>query len=281
MRKWLPTSRAGLALFFLLLGLVVLFQARRTYLHYAKRPIEAVHREAKASAGTAVQATIKELRSKLEKTQVGRNRYAVAADKNLFSPNRRAWQPPAPKVPEATDKNQDQPAAPAATRRDVILYGTYIAGGQRKAILQFSRLGRKLQRLAEGEEARDEKRPNGLSYTLVKVEPRQVVLKDSRGQEFAVGLYDNKRRRPLKTVAAAKPKITVEQTRAPAAASPRAAASPPAGTSSPAASRASAKTGLSGRQIHKLPAAEKEALVKQGVLKKFSTPFGPVYRRAK
>jgi hypothetical protein len=132
-----------------------------------------------------------------------------------------------------------------------------------------------MQRLAEGEEARDEKRPNGLSYTLVKVEPRKVVLKDSRGQEFAVGLYDNKRRRPLKTVAAAKPKITVEQTRAPAAASPR------AGTSSPAASRASAKTGLSGRQIHKLPAAEKEALVKQGVLKKFSTPFGPVYRRAK
>jgi hypothetical protein len=269
MRKWLPTSRAGLALVFLLLGLGVLFNARRTYLHYAEKPIEAVHREASASAGTAVQAKIKELRSKLEKDRVGASRYSVAAEKNLFSPSRRAWQPPAPKKAPAPAKAEKKPA-PVTARRDVVLYGTYIAGGMRKAVLHFSRFGHKMRRLAEGEEARDEKRPNQLSYTLLKVEPRQVVLKDSRGQEFTVGLYDNKRRRPLKTAAAAKPKITVEQAKAP----------PPAAGAAPAAKRSSGGK-LTAKTLRKLSPAKKEALVQQGVLKKFSTPFGPVYKRAK
>ncbi len=270
MRKWLPTSRAGLALLFLFLGLGVLVNARRTYLHYAERPIETLRLGSGAGAQTAVQATIKELKSKLEKSKVGAGRYAVAAEKNLFSPDRRAWQPPTPEAP-AGKTEEVKEAKPAPTRRDVILYGTYIAGGRKKAVLRFTRLGRKSWRLAEGEEARDENRPNGLVYTLVKVEARKVTIKDSRNRQFEVGLYDNKRRRPIKTVAAAQPKITVEQAKAPM---PTAAPAARAGTS-PAA------RGISSAAIRKLPAAKKDALVEQGVLKKFSTPFGPVYRRVK
>jgi hypothetical protein len=267
MRKWLPTSRAGLALFFLLLGLVVLFQARRTYLHYAKRPIKTVHREAKASAGTAVQATIKELRSKLEKSKVGRNRYAVAAEKNLFSPYRRAWHPPTPEAP-APPKKVEEKTAPV--RRDVILYGTYIAGSQKKAILRFARFRKGYRRLAEGEEARDEGRKGGVSYTLLKVEARKVVLKDSRGREFEIGLYDNKRRRPAKTTTRAKPQITVEKAKAPVINS--ASAGTKGGSPGPG------PKALSSQSLRKLPPSKKEALVKQGVLRKISTPFGTVYR---
>jgi hypothetical protein len=107
-----------------------------------------------------------------------------------------------------------------------------------------------------------------------------VVLKDDRGNEFEVSLYDNKKRRPARTVATKQPNIRVE----------KAAPHPPTAASKTGRSHAKAQPvgrpgtsvrALTAREIRKMSREDKEALVSQGVLQKLNTPFGPVYRRAK
>jgi hypothetical protein len=137
--------------------------------------------------------------------------------------------------------------------------------------------------VAEGEEAQDRDRGNPPrrnlpTYKVVKVEARKVTLKDERGQEFTVSLYDNKSRRPVKTVNQKSIKVNK-------AAVPQKAAriiTSAAGTSGTGTSGSTGKTGapaLTSRQIRKLSVEEKDALVAKGVLKKHNTPFGPVYQR--
>ncbi len=284
MSKWLPTSRAGLAFLFLFLGLVILFFDRQTYRHYAGAEIKGEHKELPAKAGTAVQATIKELRSKLEKSRIGAQRYAVAADKNLFSPERKAWRPPAPKPKPEAGQSKEAPPVAAPTRRDVVLYGTYIAGKQKKAILYFKRFRKGHLRLAEGEEARDgderaASRPGSPVYKVLKVEARSVVLQDARGREFTIGLYDNKKRRPAKTVN--KANIKVEKAVVPKPGAIKTGKSGGRPGTVAGKSTSGSEPVLTARDIRKLSREDKEALVAKGVLKKLSTPFGPVYKRVR
>jgi len=277
MIKWAP-SRAGLSLFFLALALLVLVFDRYTYKRYSSVEITASQKHGAVAAGTTVQATIKELVSKLDKPRVEVSRYAVTADRNLFSSVRKAWHAPAPQ-PVAAEKKED-PKAPVAApvRRDVVLYGTYISGKTRKAMLHFKRFRKGQMLVAEGEEAQDQDRGNPPrrnlpTYKVVKVEARKVTLKDERGQEFTVNLYDNKSRRPVKTVN--KKSIKVDK-----AAVPQKAAR--ITTSAASTSGSTGKTGapaLTSRQIRKLSVEEKDALVAKGALKKHNTPFGPVYQR--
>lgn len=282
MIKWAP-SRAGLSLFFLALALVVLVFDRQTYKHYSGAEIVASARKAAPAAGATVQTTIKDLTSKLTKPRVEAARYAVAADKNLFSASRKAWHAPAP--PPAVAKNDAAPKtpAPAPTRRDVVLYGTYISGKTRKAMLHFKRFRKGQMLVAEGAEAKDEESGNSSRrrtpvYTLLKVEAKKVILKDEHGSEFTVNLYDNKKRRPVKTVN--KASIKVDKSAAPqksAKVTVAPAGAPPLGVVK--SSRKSGGPALSARQIRKLSVEEKDALVTKGVLKKHNTPFGPVYKR--
>jgi hypothetical protein len=164
----------------------------------------------------------------------------------------------------------------------VILYGTYIAGKEKRAVLHFRRFRKGRLRLAEGEEARDAdpkaaSRPHSPVYKVVKIEPRSVVLEDAQGKKFTVGLYDNKKRHPAKT--ANKPNIKVEKAVLPKPNTTKVGKSgSQVGTT---AGKATAGSGaaLTARDIRKLSREDKEALVSQGVLKKLSTPFGPVYKR--
>lgn len=277
MIKWAP-SRAGLSLLFLFLGLVVLVFDRYTYKRYSGAEIAYSNKATPAVAGTAVQATIKELSSKLLKPDVGAGRYAVTADKNLFAANRKAWQAPTP-APADTGK-KDEAVAPEVSpkRRDVVLYGTYLAGSVKKAMLHFKRFRQGRMLVAEGEQAKDEAagdsgRRKTPVYTVLKVEAKKVTLKDERGGEFEVGLYDNKKRKPVKTQN--KKNIQVETAAAPKPAK----SAPPAGSTAKAA--APKPSSLSARQIRKLSAEEKDALVERGELKKHTTPFGPVYKRVR
>ncbi|MCD6532732.1 MAG: hypothetical protein J7L25_01475 [Deltaproteobacteria bacterium] len=281
MIKWAP-SRAGLSLLFLFLGLIALFFARYTYKRYSGVEIAFSSKTAPVVAGTAVQATIKELSAKLDKPKVGVGRYAVTADKNLFAADRKAWQPPAPKVPAGEKKEEAAAPSAARVRRDVILYGTYISGSVKKALLHFKRFRKGRILVAEGEEANDEeggssgKRKTPV-YTLLKVEAKKVTLKDERGGEFEISLYDNKKRRPAKT--SNKTNIQVGTPAAPTARQTRAqpARSNPKVTGAKTSSAATSS--LSAKQIRKLSVEEKNALVERGELKRHSTPFGPVYKR--
>ncbi len=281
MIKWAP-SRAGLSLFFLVLALLVLMVDRHTYKSYSGVEIKASQKPGAAAAGTTVQATIKELASKLDKPKIEVSRYAVTADRNLFSPARKAWHAPAPQAaPPAAPEEVKTPAA-APTRRDVVLYGTYISGKTRKAMLNFKRFRKGNMLVAEGEEAKDmdsgaPHRNNPPTYKVLKVEARTVTLQDERGGEFTIGLYDNKKRRPVKTVN--KKNIQVNKTTV-LQKSPKITTSAVVGTTG--GSAATNKKGapvLTSRQIRKLSVEEKEAMVSKGVLKKHNTPFGPVYQR--
>jgi len=288
MIKWAP-SRAGLSLFFLALALVVLVFDRQTYKHYSGAEIVVSPKKAAPAAGSTVQTTIKDLASKLSKPRVEAARYSVAADKNLFSASRKAWQAPAPAPVPVQDKKSESPkaSAPAPTRRDVVLYGTYISGKTRKAMLHFKRFRKGRILVAEGAEAKDEDsaasgRRKMPVYTVVKVEAKKVILKDERGSEFTVNLYDNKKRRPAKTVN--QTKIRVEKAAAPSSSSRRSSSSSAAIATSSATSTATAaakKALLSAKQIRKLSVEEKDALVERGELKKHNTPFGPVYKRVR
>ncbi len=279
MIKWAP-SRAGLSLLFLALALLVLVFDRHTYKRYSG--IEIAVPEKRAAAGTTVQTIIKELASTLAKPRVEGARYAVAADKNLFSPSRKAWQAPASSP--VVRKSSATPKAPAPTRRDVVLYGTYISGKTRKAMLHFKRFRKGRMLVAEGAEARDEdsgsaSRRKTPVYTVVKVEAKKVTLKDERGSEFSVSLYDNKKRRPVKTVNKANIKVDKSAPRKAA----KIAVAPAVRTAAGgvAATKRSTAPALSARQIRKLSVEEKDALVAKGVLKKHNTPFGPVYKRVR
>ena len=273
MIKWAP-SRAGLCLLFLILGLAVLIFDRHTYKRYSGAEIAFSNKATPAVAGTAVQATIKELSSKLAKPKVGTGRYAVTADKNLFAADRKAWQAPAPRPAETEKKDEIPDPAAAPVRRDVILYGTYISGSTRKAMLHFKRFRKGRMLVAEGGEVKDEEsgssgRRKTPVYTILKVEAKKVILKDERGGEFEVSLYDNKQRRPARTVN--KKNIVVEK-----------AAAPTPARKAPESSAAAAKgPSLSAKQIRKLSTEEKDALVERGELKKHNTPFGPVYKRVR
>lgn len=278
MIKWAP-SRAGLSIFFLVLALIVLVFDRQTYKHYSGAEVKAVAR--RSSNDAAVQTTIKELASKLGKPKVKVSRYSVTEDKNLFSSSRTAWHPPAAKPPPQK-KEAGKIPAPAPTRRDVILYGTYIAGGTKKALLHFKRFRKGKMMVAEGDKAQDAdssaaRRRNPLSYQVIKVESRKVVLKDERGIEFTVNLYDNKQHRPVKTVN--KKSIEIDKS-APAKKVVYNASAPPGSPVSGGGGRENSP-GLTSRQIRKLTVEEKDALVKKGILRKHNTPFGPIYQRSK
>ena len=281
MIKWAP-SRAGLSLFFLVLALLVLVFDRHTYKHYSGIEIVASQKHGAAVAGTTVQATIKELASKLDKPKVEVSRYAVTADRNLFSANRKAWQAPAPKAVVGEEKAEPQAPATAPTRRDVILYGTYISGKTRKAMLHFKRFRKGQMLVAEGEEAKDKEsgnptRRNPPSYKVLKVEARKVTIKDERGQEFTVKLYDNKSRRPVKTVN--KKNIRVDKSAVPQKSAKIITSTAKVSAPGVSAGKKSETSGLTSRQIRKLSVEEKEAMVNKGTLKKHNTPFGPVYQR--
>ena len=283
MIKWAP-SRAGLSLLFLFLGLMALFFARHTYKRYAGVEIAFSSKATPSVAGTAVQATIKELGAKLDKPKVGVGRYAVTADKNLFSADRKAWQPPAPRLPADEKTEEASTAAAAPVRRDVILYGTYISGSVKKALLHFKRFRKGRVLVAEGEEAKDEE--SGSSgkrktpvYTVLKVEAKKVTLKDERGGEFEVSLYDNKKRRPAKT--RNKTNILVDSSITPTAKRIRAQPASPGPKVTGTKTSSTATSSLSAKQIRKLSVEEKNALVERGELKKHSTPFGPVYKRVR
>ncbi|MCK5540121.1 MAG: hypothetical protein KAI69_04270 [Deltaproteobacteria bacterium] len=277
MIKWAP-SRAGLSLLFLFLGLAVLGFDRYTYKHYSGAEIAFAGKATPAVAGTAVRATIKELKSKLIKSKVGAGRYEVTADQNLFAADRKAWQSPVP-PPEATVK-KDEALAPAAVpvRRDVILYGTYLSGKVKKAMLHFKRFRKGRILVAEGEQAKDEEssdsgRRKSPVYTVLKVEAKKVTLRDQKGSEFEVGLYDNKQRRPVRTDNKRNIKVDTASSSARklAKSAKHAKAAPKERVAEPAY--------LSAAHIRKLSAEEKDGLVAGGELKKLNTPFGAVYKR--
>lgn len=195
------TFRDFISLLFLLLGIIVLVAAWQSYrlkaatsfyqtIDFQKEKNEKNHRR-----------IIKEMKTLLTKPKVSAGRYAVVAEKNLFSMNRQAWLPPQAADNSSAENDKEPEMKKGKTKQDVILYGTMIRGDRKMALLEFKRFRRdKPKRLVnEGETVSSEGRSR-YQYTLVTVEKTSVVVKEEQsGKSFTIPLFDSFKRRPAKT----------------------------------------------------------------------------------
>jgi hypothetical protein len=199
------------------------------------------------------------------------DQFAVIAEKNVFSPLRKAWAPPPPPPaePEAPVV-EETPVLEPPRREDVELRGTAMVGETRKAILGFKSF-RPPQTLllAEGEVASEKEIKDGPRFTVVRIENESVRIKDAEGREFLVGLFDHRREAPAATVNQSTVELAPQI--APQSEAPPAEATILVG----GASDNVTPSKLSSDQLRQ----KNEQLVKEGKMKKIYTPFGPVYRK--
>lgn len=213
-----------------------------------------------------------------ERRVPAREQFAVIADKNVFSPLRRAWAPPPPPPepePDVEREPEPEPQKPLPKRGDIELRGTAVMDKERMAILRFKnfRAGQTMF-LAEGAIAQEEDVKDGPKFTITRIEAESVRLKDGSGQEFAVGLYDHVREAPRSVSS----EVSVEV--APVAA-PQGAAVTESGSSAVIVGEGSGggSNGNSPETRMQRQQEKNEQLVKEGKMRKISTPFGPVYRK--
>lgn len=268
--------QAGFNLRYLIAGMflaaaaLVLVLAYRTY----REASAFVAAAPEQTAGGGQDARLKEMEALMRQGNK-EPRYQVIADRNLFSPDRRAWQAP-------VEQQNVASAAPIA-RGDVALYGTYVSGDRKYAILSLSLTAGKSKRfvLQEGESPKDDQ-GTPLAYQIVSIGPESVVLKDRSGTNYTIGLYVNKHSSPAQTQNAA-PQVTPPPPpppgAQPAAAGPAPAGAPVNNETATAKPAPDAASGLPA-DYKSLPVEEKERLVKEGKLRKINTPMGAVYRPA-
>lgn len=210
------------------------------------------------SASVPSDAVVNDIKVLLAQNALRRNSYQLIADKNLFSAQRTAWQPP------VVEKIETGEVVSLARRTDVILYGTFTVGEKMGALLGFSSLkpDQRKKTMFPGDTVSSEAGRKSKSYTLVKVKPSSVVIKDQKGIVFNINLYDGKKTN--QKIATAKTSISVTNE------SPEKKSSAVVVGSSRSAEAA---TTVKARKA----AVQRQQEVKSGELKKVNTPFGPAY----
>ena len=195
-----------------------------------------------------------------ERRSPAREEVAVIAERNVFSPLRKAWTPPPPPEPEKVPEEPKAPPPPPK-RDGVELRGTAMVGNTRTAMIHFRPFNPpETLLLREGGVAKPSK-ADGPVFTMVRIEPDRVIMKDSAGAEFQVGLYDHSRQTAAQTPVQQQAVVSTE--------TPKAAA-PPASSVVSKAPRKETPDAIQERN---------EQLVKEGKMRKILTPFGPVYRK--
>lgn len=198
-----------------------------------------------------------------ERRPPGKEEVAIVVEKNVFSPRRTAWAPPPP--PETKPEEPEAPASPLPPpKRDgVELRGTAMMADVRTAIIHFRLFNPpETLLLREGTVAKP-KQGEGPEFVVERIEANKVIMKDSAGAKFQVGLYDHARQTEAPQAPAQSQAVV---STAPAAASAPASSvvgEAPKGEPSPAA----------------VQQERNEQLVKEGKMRKINTPFGPVYRK--
>ena len=121
-----------------------------------------------------------------ERHAPAREEVAVIAEKNVFSPLRKAWTPPPPPEPEKVPEEPKAPPPPPK-RDGVELRGTAMVGDTRTAMVHFRLFNPpETLLLCEGGVAKPSK-ADGPVFTMVRIEPDRVIMKDSAGEIFVVG----------------------------------------------------------------------------------------------
>lgn len=255
------------------LGGLILALAGRAYLVQSQARIVHDPVEQREDAELA----LRELETLFEPQTAAGQRYAAIAERNLFTPDRRAWVPPPQESDPAPEPAPVEAPPPPPGLRNVRLYGTQITSEGGAALLYFGSFSSKNKHrlVREGEMARDE--GDRQVFQVVRVSRDSVTLSDSHDREFEVGLFDHQRvvaESPSAPVA--QPSVQVGGGTAPAPDPVQTVEDPPAAAAEQAAPEAPPRAQMLpfGQQ----PDEEMERLVEQGTMRRINTPFGTIYR---
>lgn len=253
---------------FFVLGCLVLAGGLRAFWKQSTLTESVVSKQRSADRGVLLKELEATLPGYSPVSQGMGKRYQVIADKNLFTPNRQPWRPP---VPQKTAEKKTRTPLVRSGKGDVLLYGTYLAGQERRAILYFKRFVAPRSRVVTvGQTVRDKgERGKRVFYQVLKIEKDQVLVKDGAGRSLQVGLYEHGLSKTGSRPVQRKIQVTTDKTQS---------------RIGLAGSRTKKKKVYSsGRlgfsQLRQMTTSEKERLVKEGKLRKITTPFGTaVYR---
>ena len=298
-----------MSLIFLGLGLVVLGLSVRGYKEHSQKEIVASETAARLDSGI----TAEELHVMLGASRVSSPEgFEVVAEKNLFSPDRRAWQPPPPR----DDQEEQVPArAQRVNPREFRLYGVTFSGDEKMALVYYQRLPENARNrlVSEGETVYHE-RDGGTEVFRVASIGTEAVTLEANGDSFEVGLFSHERQK-IQTGAEDRISVVIGGTSDPVSVSsqtaPPGASAPGKPSPSPAPGKSLQHPQDSGAetpdedstdrpQPGSLPellqrmresagqggehpgsqtrVQEMEVKVQEGTMRRIDTPFGPIYR---
>ncbi|WP_045215387.1 hypothetical protein [Desulfonatronovibrio magnus] len=288
---------------FVMAGMLVLGLSVRGYKEYSQKDIVV----ADVQTAQDPDVTMEELRAMLniQRDAAGRS-FEVVAQKNLFSPDRKAWQAPPPAV---TEQEPEPPRAQRLNPREFKLYGITFAGDEKMALIYYQRLPEQSRSrlVVEGETVYHEREGGEEIFRVAQVDRDSVII-ESGNDRFEVGLFSHERqvvetsgRAQMSIVIGGSGKETV-----PSKPSQAAAPGQPAGPGTPVSAAQEAGPGPAAPgtqedsgaapQPGSLPELlqrmresadpgdreqrmqEMEVQVEEGTMRRIDTPFGPIYR---
>ena len=198
------TYRYLISIVLLVLAGIALMAGFRVYQKEEAAGLGKTNSQPGVPAGEERVYNLKEMIPLLEKPTAEPAIYKAVAEKNLFSPDRKAWAPAnAPSVnTESKDKKKTNPKA-AKIHDHVILHGTSITAKSKEALIGFKRIKTDVPTrfVKEGESITCEYARKKRVFTLMTVAKTSVGIKDEEtGETFQVVLFKGIGRRAQKTI---------------------------------------------------------------------------------
>ena len=241
-----------------LLIIVNLLASIRIYQRISK-PVAVAVGASRHSESVSPDGVVNDMKTLLAQNELRRNSYQLIAEKNLFSAQRTAWQPPVVEDPET------EVVVSQARRTDVVLYGTFVVGDKMGALLEFTSLksDQRKKTLFPGDKVSSASGSRNRSYVLLKVEPSSVMIKDNKGIVFNVDLYNAKKRQSKVTTSKTSISITKDESV----------------KESSSAAIVGSKHSTEAEKVVKArqSAVARQKKVESGELRKVATPFGTTY----
>lgn len=177
-------------LFFLGLGLLIILLSMREYKEYSQQTIEESPRADFVDDGLSFE----EFQAIFASSKISSGDYEVVARKNLFSPERQAWEA----SPATEDEQQRQSRSrrnPRIDPRAVRLYGITFTKDHKQALIYYQHLPDKNKHRLLGENDsiyQGEDKETEL-FRIAKIDRESVTLETPDGESFEIGLYAHER----------------------------------------------------------------------------------------
>lgn len=180
------------------LGVFLLSTAWGVYTQKANRPLPDAH----VQPGSKEVPSVRELRSMLSESPAEKDENLdMIAEKNLFTPQREAWQPPPKEDPDQDGQGQENGRSSNEAagrvreihRSKIRLYGTAMTDSGKNALMYMDPFQTDNKHFVahEGDVLRDAgQRGKWLFFRVISIRRNSVALEDPGGETFDVGLYD-------------------------------------------------------------------------------------------